>query len=82
MCNRYVSPEAGDMERYWHVGDRSRRFTLREAGVRVGLRLAASGRIEAAEQDPAREAYGEVRVDGLRGRLGRGVNQGVNRFAG
>ena len=20
MCNRYVSPEAGDMERYWHVG--------------------------------------------------------------
>ena len=22
MCNRYVSPEAGDMERYWHVGAR------------------------------------------------------------
>lgn len=22
MCNRYVSPEAGDMERYWHVGGR------------------------------------------------------------
>ena len=20
MCNRYVSPEAGDIERYWHVG--------------------------------------------------------------
>ena len=23
MCNRYVSPAAGDMERYWHVGARS-----------------------------------------------------------
>lgn len=23
MCNRYVSPEAGDMERYWHVGGRT-----------------------------------------------------------
>jgi putative SOS response-associated peptidase YedK len=23
MCNRYVSPEAGDMERYWHVGGRN-----------------------------------------------------------
>lgn len=22
MCNRYVSPEAGDMERYWHLGGR------------------------------------------------------------
>ena len=22
MCNRYVSPEAGDIERYWHVGAR------------------------------------------------------------
>lgn len=22
MCNRYVSPEAGDMERFWHVGAR------------------------------------------------------------
>ena len=22
MCNRYVSPEAGDMERYWHIGGR------------------------------------------------------------
>ena len=22
MCNRYVSPEAGDMERYWHIGAR------------------------------------------------------------
>jgi len=22
MCNRYVSPEVGDMERYWHVGAR------------------------------------------------------------
>jgi len=20
MCNRYVSPEAGDIERYWHIG--------------------------------------------------------------
>jgi putative SOS response-associated peptidase YedK len=23
MCNRYVSPAAGDMERYWHLGARS-----------------------------------------------------------
>ena len=23
MCNRYVSPQAGDMERYWHAGGRS-----------------------------------------------------------
>ncbi|HYN58132.1 MAG TPA: hypothetical protein VET87_01080 [Rubrivivax sp.] len=23
MCNRYVSPIAGDMERYWHVGART-----------------------------------------------------------
>jgi putative SOS response-associated peptidase YedK len=23
MCNRYVSPTAGDMERYWHVGART-----------------------------------------------------------
>lgn len=23
MCNRYVSPEAGDIERYWHTGGRS-----------------------------------------------------------
>jgi hypothetical protein len=23
MCNRYVSPTAGDMERYWHVGGRN-----------------------------------------------------------
>ncbi|MFZ2653182.1 MAG: SOS response-associated peptidase family protein [Burkholderiaceae bacterium] len=23
MCNRYVSPDAGDMERYWHLGARS-----------------------------------------------------------
>ena len=23
MCNRYVSPQAGDMERYWHVGGRT-----------------------------------------------------------
>ena len=23
MCNRYVSPQAGDIERYWHVGGRS-----------------------------------------------------------
>jgi putative SOS response-associated peptidase YedK len=23
MCNRYVSPEAGDMERYWHLGART-----------------------------------------------------------
>lgn len=23
MCNRYVSPTAGDMERYWHVGTRN-----------------------------------------------------------
>ncbi len=23
MCNRYVSPEAGDIERYWHVGGRT-----------------------------------------------------------
>lgn len=22
MCNRYVSPDAGDIERYWHVGGR------------------------------------------------------------
>ena len=22
MCNRYISPEAGDMERFWHVGAR------------------------------------------------------------
>jgi putative SOS response-associated peptidase YedK len=22
MCNRYVSPEAGDIERYWHIGAR------------------------------------------------------------
>ncbi len=23
MCNRYVSPQAGDIERYWHVGGRT-----------------------------------------------------------
>lgn len=23
MCNRYVSPQAGDMERYWDVGGRT-----------------------------------------------------------
>jgi len=23
MCNRYVSPVAGDIERYWHIGGRS-----------------------------------------------------------
>jgi putative SOS response-associated peptidase YedK len=23
VCNRYVSPEAGDMERYWHAGART-----------------------------------------------------------
>jgi putative SOS response-associated peptidase YedK len=23
MCNRYVSPAGGDMERYWHVGART-----------------------------------------------------------
>jgi putative SOS response-associated peptidase YedK len=23
VCNRYVSPEAGDMERYWHLGART-----------------------------------------------------------
>lgn len=23
MCNRYVSPEAGDIERYWHIGART-----------------------------------------------------------
>ena len=23
MCNRYVSPEAGDIERYWHLGART-----------------------------------------------------------
>jgi len=22
MCNRYISPEGGDMERHWHVGAR------------------------------------------------------------
>ena len=23
MCTRYISPEAGDMERHWHVGSRN-----------------------------------------------------------
>jgi len=23
MCNRYVSPEDGDIERFWHVGRRN-----------------------------------------------------------
>jgi hypothetical protein len=30
MCTRYISPEAGDIERLWHVGGRTSMRWVRE----------------------------------------------------
>jgi putative SOS response-associated peptidase YedK len=51
MCNRYVSPEAGDMERYWHVGARTP-WRMSDVFPRAPGPFIRAGRDAAA---PARE---------------------------
>lgn len=52
MCNRYVSPAAGDIERYWNVGARTPWQVAREVFPRAPGPFIRRARAESA---PARE---------------------------
>lgn len=46
MCTRYISPEAGDIERLWRVGGRTPMRWVREVfpATRVAVRSKGAGR--------------------------------------